>query len=350
MNYGPMERRLGPYGGRIAMDKFWKGKKVLVTGANGFLGSHLSLELLNKGALVIGIIKIDPKDSFLRLSPGKLKHGKIKIIKSDIVNFRAMLRIFKTYKPDICLHVAAQPIVGIANKSPLPTFEANIKGTWNILEATRIYATQAVVVASSDKAYGEHKKLPYKEEASLKALHPYDASKSCADILTRVYAHTYNLSTAVTRCANIYGAGDFNYSRIIPATIRSAIFNENPIIRSDGTPLRDYIFIDDVVNAYLVLAKNLYNAKIKPGEAFNFGSGKPISVISLVEEILAIAKKTDLEPEILSKRKIKGEIDKQYLSSAKAGKILKWKCRFTLTQGLWKTYQWYSDYFRCKNR
>lgn len=339
-----MERREGSLGNmeeRKKMKNFWKGRRVLVTGANGFLGSHLSISLLKKCAGVIGIIKVIPKTSFLEIALKDIENPKLKIIKSDIVDFKAMFRIFKRYKPDACLHVAAQPIVGIANKSPLPTFEANIKGTWNILEVARLCGTKAVVVASSDKAYGEHKKLPYTEETALLALHPYDASKSCADILTRVYAHTYGLNTAVTRCANIYGPGDFNFSRIIPDTIRSAILNKNPIIRSDGTPLRDYVYIDDIVNAYLLLAKKLYKGNVNAQEVFNFGSGKPISVLSLVNKILAIAGKPELNPKIMSRRKISGEIDKQYLSSQKAKKILGWHPKYTLEKGLEETYKWY---------
>jgi CDP-glucose 4,6-dehydratase len=319
----------------------WRNKVIFITGANGFLGSHLSLRFAKEGAKVIGLIKEDFPRTYLGIELEREKAKKIKIIKSDIVNFDAMLKIFKKYTPDICIHVAAQPIVGIANKSPLPTFEANIKGTWNILEIVRICSTRAVVVASSDKAYGEHKKLPYKEDAPLKALHPYDSSKACADILTRCYAHTYGLKTAVTRCANIYGPGDFNFSRIIPDTIRSIILNRNPIIRSDGTPLRDYIFIEDVINAYLLLARKLYEDKIPPGEAFNFGTGKPISVLSLVNKILSISNRRKLKPEILSKRKIKGEIDRQYLSSSKAKIRLGWSIKYTLEEGLKETYRWY---------
>lgn len=323
------------------MSNFYKGKRVLVTGANGFLGAHLSIALLKEGASITGIIKEDPKDSFLKIALKEIKKPKINLIKSDIVNFNSTLNIFKKQRPDICLHVAAQPIVGIANKSPLLTFEANIKGTWNILEIARISSTRAVVVASSDKAYGEHKKLPYKEDASLNALHPYDSSKACTDILTRCYAHTYGLNTAVTRCANIYGPGDFNFSRIIPDTVRSVLLNKNPAIRSDGTPLRDYIFIEDVINAYLLLAIKLYEGKIPAGEAFNFGTGKPISVLSLVNKILSISNRRNLKPEILSKRKIKGEIYRQYLSSSKAKRMLGWSTRYTLKQGLKETYRWY---------
>lgn len=335
--------------GMVKMGNSWKNKVIFITGANGFLGSHLSLRFAKEGARVIGIIKENFPVTYLRIESERKKSKKIKIIKSDIVNFDAMLKIFKKYEPDVCIHVAAQPIVGIANKSPLSTFEANIKGTWNILEVARLCNTKAVVVASSDKAYGEHKKLPYREEAALVALHPYDASKACTDILTRVYAHTYGLNTAVTRCANIYGPGDFNFSRIIPDTIRLTVFNKNPVIRSDGTPLRDYIYIDDIVDAYLLLAKKLYERKIKPGEAFNFGTGKPISVLSLVNKILTIAVKYHLRPKILSKGKIKGEIDKQYLSSVKAKKLLGWKCRFSLEQGLRDTFDWYSTHLKYQN-
>ncbi len=259
-----------------------------------------------------------------------------------------MKRIFKQHKPDICFHVAAQAIVNKANQSPIPTFETNIKGTWNILEAAReCSGNTKIIVASSDKAYGEHKKLPYTEEAALAALHPYDASKACADILTRTYAHTYNLAAAITRCANIYGPGDINFSRIIPDTIRSVLNNANPIIRSDGTPLRDYIYIDDVIAAYLGLGKALYlNKNNVNGQAFNFGTGKPISVIKLVRLILKLAGKDNLKPQIMSKHKLKGEIDKQYLSSKRANRILGWHCRYNLTDGLTKTFDWYRYYLQ----
>ena len=328
------------------MNNFWRNKKVIVTGANGFLGSHLTITLLKKGARVTGIIKVSPKYTYLNAALKELSNPKLKIIKSDIVNLKAVRKIFKAFKPDICLHVAAQPIVGLANKSPLPTFKANIEGTWNILEATREFKMKALVVASTDKAYGEHKKLPYAEDAALLALHPYDSSKACADILTRCYAHTYGLNTAVTRCANIYGPGDLNFSRIIPDTIRSAIFlGKNPIIRSDGTPLRDYVYIDDIVNGYLLLAEYLYIGKVKAGEIFNFGTGKPVSVLGLVRNILQAAGREDLKPVILSKIKIKGEIDKQYLSICKARRTLGWKPRLFLSHGLAITIDWYKQYF-----
>ncbi|MFA5145042.1 MAG: GDP-mannose 4,6-dehydratase [Candidatus Omnitrophota bacterium] len=327
-------------------DKFWKGKKIIITGANGFLASHVTVRLLESSARVLGIIKEKIPASFLNSKLKENKHSNLSLIKNDIVDYRFIKGIFIKYRPDICFHLAAQAIVGQANKSPIPTFKTNIEGTWNILDAVREFSPKTVVVvASSDKAYGEHKQLPYAEGAALQALHPYDASKACADILTRVYAHTYNLAAAVTRCGNIYGPGDLNFSRIIPDTIRSIVSNNDPVIRSDGTPLRDYVYIDDVVDAYLCLAKALYlRQKDIRGQAFNFGTGKPVSVLKLVNLLIDISGNKRLKPDILLKAKIKGEIDKQYLSSLKARKVLGWKPRYSLIEGLKKTFEWYKDY------
>ncbi|MFC1674339.1 GDP-mannose 4,6-dehydratase [Candidatus Omnitrophota bacterium] len=327
-------------------DKFWRNKSVLVSGANGFLASHLTLALLRQGARVTGIIKESLPTSFLELELKEKKFKNLRLIKGDIADYSFIKRAFLISKPDLCFHLAAQAIVGLANKSPLPTFETNITGTWNILEVLRqISPRTKVIVASSDKAYGEHKKLPYKENAALQSLHPYDASKACTDILTRTYSNTYNLATAVTRCANIYGPGDLNFSRIIPDTIKSAVFNRNPVIRSDGTPMRDYIYIEDALGAYLRLAKAL-NSKGRGvcGEAFNFGSGRPVSVINLVNIILKLSHKKKLKPVILSRRKIKGEIDRQYLSSSKAKRLLRWSCSYSLSKGLKETIIWYKAY------
>ena len=319
----------------------WKNKVIFITGANGFLGSHLVKRALSYKAKVIVLVKEEIKFSLFKIEELGVK---CKIYRGDLANSKLINSILKKNKIDVCFHIAAQAIVGIANNSPRGTFRTNIEGTWNILEAARVFGIKAMVVASSDKAYGEHKKLPYKEDAPLIALHPYDASKSCADILSRTYAHTYKLPVAVTRCANIYGPGDLNFSRIIPDTCRAAIKGNNPIIRSDGTPLRDYAFVDDIVNAYFILAASLLNKKIAVGEVFNFGIGKPISVISLVRMILKVSGKTGLVPEILSKGKISGEIDKQYLSSDKAKKVLGWQPKYSLKKGLEITYKWYREH------
>jgi len=324
------------------MGNFWLGKRVLITGVNGFLGSHLAIALLNKKADVIGIIKERLKYSFLDIEMQRFLKPKIKIIKSDVSDLNGLLKVFNKNKPQICLHVAAQPIVGIANRSPLHTFRVNIRGTWNTLEAARVSGTKATVVASSDKAYGGQEKLPYKEDFALLALNPYDVSKACADMLTRAFACAYNLNTAVTRCVNIYGPGDFTYSRIIPGSIRSVILNQDPVICRNDTSLRDYMYIDDAVNAYLRLAEALY---IRPeairGQAFNFGTGKPISVLNLVKLLIKLSGNSKLKPKIIIKAQAEGEIKRQYLSSQKANKVLGWKAKIQLADGLIKTLDWY---------
>ncbi|MDD4938551.1 MAG: GDP-mannose 4,6-dehydratase [Candidatus Omnitrophica bacterium] len=327
-------------------NKFWDNKAVLITGANGFLASHLTAALLRKKAKVIGVIKYNVPS--LLDSDAIKRSAKLKIIKGDIVDYPFVKKCMKAYKPQFCFHLAAQAIVGKANKRPIPTFKTNIQGTWNLLEAIREASPATkIIVASSDKAYGEHKKLPYMENAALQALHPYDASKACADILARTYAHTYNLSVAVSRCANIYGPGDTNFSRIIPDTMRSVLLGKDPVIRSDGTPIRDYIYIEDVVEAYLALAKALYLSRPGVnGEPFNFGTGRPISVLRLVKMMIKISGNRKLKPRILSKTKIKGEIDRQYLSSGKAVSLLKWRARHGIAEGLKKTFVWHKE--RCR--
>jgi len=327
-------------------DNFWQKKVVFITGANGFLASHLTVTLLDKGSTVIGLIKERIPASLLESKLKERKYGRLKLIKGDIVDLAFIKKSFDAYKPDFCFHLAAQAIVGDANTNPVHTFKTNIEGTWNILEAVRqLSADTKLIVASSDKAYGEHKKLPYVEEDSLEGLYPYDASKACIDILSRTYSHTYNLAVAVTRCVNTYGPGDLNFSRIIPDTLRSVILNKDPIIRSDGTPLRDYIFIDDVIEAYLVLARCLYcKRNIISGQAFNFGSGKPINVLGLVNLIIRMSANKYLKPKIMSKKKIKGEIDRQYLSSKKAESLLNWHPKYSLKEGLLRTLDWYREY------
>ena len=243
-------------------------------------------------------------------------------------------------------HLAAQAIVGTANKSPISTFETNIKGTWNVLEACRQLGTKRTIAASSDKAYGEHEKLPYKEEFCLSGLTPYEASKSCTDILARTYAKTYGLPIAVTRCGNIYGGGDLNWSRIIPGTIRSVLNNERPIIRSDGTLIRDYIYILDVVNAYIIITEQLDRKEVA-GEAFNLGTKMPLSVLELVKKIITLTQRK-IEPQILNE--VKNEIRAQYLDWAKAKRILGWEPMYSLDEGLKETLQWYREFFSKKGR
>ena len=316
----------------------WKDKNVFVTGGNGFLGSWLVNDLVKRGANVTCIIRDIVKDSNLKLL-GLM--GKIDIVKGTIEDYRTVERAMNEHEADVCFHVAAQAIVGVANKSPISTFETNIRGTWNVLEACRQVGVKRTVVASSDKAYGEHEKLPYKEDFSLNGLTPYEASKSCTDILARAYARTYGLPVAVTRCGNIYGGGDLNLSRIIPGTIKSVLNNERPIIRSDGTPVRDYIYVLDAVAAYIVLAEQLDRKEVA-GEAFNFGTEQPISVRELVRKIIVTSGKK-LEPQILNQAK--NELQAQYLDWTKAKKVLGWKPKYKLDDGLKETIQWYRKFF-----
>lgn len=319
----------------------WNNCNVFVTGANGFVGSWLTKALVKRGAKVIILIRDEIPGSSLSYTGIYNKLGGI--VKGTLTDYKTVERVFNEYEIDTCFHLAAQAIVSAANRSPLSTFESNIKGTWNILEAARNAQTlERLIVASSDKAYGEHDKLPYTEEFCLHALHPYDASKACADILTRSYFNTYNLPVVVIRCANIYGGGDLNFSRIIPDTIRSVLASKDPVIRSDGTPVRDYIYIEDVVDAYLSLAEKLEKVN---GEAFNFGTNLPISVLDLVNNMIKISGKTYLKPIIKGKGKTKGEIDRQYLSCEKALKILGWKPKYDLNKGLRETIEWYRKYF-----
>jgi CDP-glucose 4,6-dehydratase len=246
------------------------------------------------------------------------------------------------YEIETVFHLAAQTIVPIANRNPLSTFETNIKGTWLLLEATRRASTvKRMLVASSDKAYGAHEQLPYTEAASLLACHPYDVSKACAEMLAHTYAITYRLPVAITRCANLYGGGDLNWNRIVPGTMRSVIYGERPIIRSDGSPVRDYLFVQDAVTGYLQLAEALDDPALT-GEAFNFGMDQPKSVLEIVQAIIAISDHPAIEPIILDEAP--NEIQAQYLSSAKAHQRLGWEPAYTLEQALGQTLAWYRQF------
>ena len=311
-----------------------------MTGADGFIGSHLASALHDKKAEVVTIVRDIKKKNNIDILGLK---EKITVVNGDLVNFADCERVINEYEIDFCFHIAAQAIVGTANRSPLSTFESNIKGTWNILEACRLSKTvKGLIVASSDKAYGQQKKLPYTEESSLNGYFPYDASKACAEIIARSYFMTYQLPLTITRNANTYGAADMNLSRIVPDVISRLIRNEQPVIRSDGTPLRDYMYIKDAVSAYLTLAENLHRKDVV-GEAFNFGTGKPISVLELYSKIIKLMGK-NVKPKILGEAK--NEIDAQYLSIEKAKRILKWKPMYSIGQGLKETIEWYRSHLK----
>ena len=323
---------------------FWTGRRVFVTGATGLLGSHLTEELLGRGADVTILMRDWVPDS-RAVTSGFLT--RCQVVRGELEQFDTVLRALNEYEIDTILHVGAQTIVGTAARSAMSTFESNIRGTWCLLEAAKEVKSriQRIVVASSDKAYGVHDRLPYTEDAPLKGLYPYDVSKSCTDLISFSYFHTYGLPVAVTRCGNLYGAGDLNFNRIIPGTIRSVLEGERPVIRSDGTLVRDYFYVRDAVNAYLTLAERVPGEGVS-GEAFNFGTELPLSVRQVVDRILALMKRPDLAPRILNEAT--HEIPKQYLDCTKARSRFGWKPAFSFEDGLRETVEWYREWLAAR--
>lgn len=321
---------------------FWRDKKVFITGYEGFLGSNLTRTLLKCGARVWGLdIRTYRKETIL----SEKELSKIKIVKGSVENFELVSKIIKENKIEFIFHLAASAIVGDCLKNPAGAFSTNIKGTWNILESCRNNKrVEAIVVASSDKAYGSAEKLPYCEDTPLAGEHPYDVSKSCADLIAYAYYHTYRVPAAVTRCGNIFGPGDFNFSRIVPEAIRCALSGERLIIRSNGKYTRDYVYVDDIVSGYIMLAEQLKKKNLA-GEAFNFSGENPISVITLVEKIYRLAEK---KPRYKIFNEAKYEIKDQYLDSTKARKILGWKPEWTLEEGLQNSID--SNFYICYSK
>jgi CDP-glucose 4,6-dehydratase len=292
--------------------------------------------LIAVGADVVGLIRDQVPHSELVRSN---LLDKLYVVEGDVSDYALIERTLAEYEIDTIFHLAAQTIVTIANRAPLSTFETNIKGTWVVLEAARRNPTVSqIVVASSDKAYGTQAQLPYREDSPLVGQHPYDVSKSCADLIAQAYGKSYEIPIVVTRFANLYGGGDLNWNRIVPGTMRSVIRGERPVIRSDGTFRRDYLFVDDAVNGYMAVAQQLHESKIQ-GQAFNFGMDQPTTALEIVETILSIAGYQDLEPIILNQAQ--NEIPDQYLSSEKAHRLLEWYPQHTLRAGLQKTFGWY---------
>lgn len=316
----------------------WAGRSVLVTGAGGFVGSWLTQALVERGAQVACVLLSEESEAKLA------RHGvldQVTVVRADLVDLERVRAAVAEHAGDACFHLAAQAIVGIANASPLRTLETNVQGTWNVLEACRTSEVERIIVASSDKAYGDQDVLPYTEDMPLAAVYPYDASKACADILARSYARTYDLPLAVTRMANIYGGADTNDSRIVPGTVLALLAGESPPIRSDGSPVRDYMYVDDAVAAFLALAERLADPGIA-GEAFNFGTNAPVSVLELVELIIERSGRPEIRPTVLSPTKLHGEIDRQYLDSGKAQRLLGWEASTPLGEGIDRTIAWYA--------
>lgn len=328
----------------VADKAFWQGRRVFVTGCTGILGSWLTLALLDAGADVVGLIRDYVPQSNLNLT-GAIQ--RITRVDGDIADGELLKRVLNEYEIEIVFHLAAQPLVRLANRAPVGTFETNIRGTWLLLEACRVSPTvKRIVVASSDKAYGDQDVLPYTEDAPLQGRHPYDVSKSCADLLTQAYATTYHLPVAITRCGNIYGGGDLNWDRIVPGTMRSVLHGERPVIRSDGTPLRDYLYVDDIVAGYLRLAECLDDPALY-GQAFNFGLDDPRTALDVARLIIAFSDHPELEPVVLNEAS--HEIGRQYLSSEKAHRVLNWRARYSLDEGLRRTLTWYRAFFQRAN-
>ena len=323
----------------VGMSEFWRDRSVLVTGCTGLLGNWLVAELLERGALVTGLVRdLIPQS---RLYAGEW-YKQINIVRGCVEDLPTVERAINEYEIDTVFHLAAQTIVGVANREPLATFETNIKGTWNILEACRrIGGVSRIVIASSDKAYGDQLVLPYSETTPLQGEHPYDVSKSCADLISRTYYVSYGLPVCITRCGNFYGGGDLNFNRIVPSTIRSALRDKPVVIRSDGTFIRDYFYAKDGVLAYLHLAEQMDRKEIL-GEAFNFSNELQISVRGMVDHVLRLMGKSHLEPVVLNRAK--NEIKHQYLSADKARKMLGWESKYPLEEGLKETIEWYEQF------
>jgi CDP-glucose 4,6-dehydratase len=319
---------------------FWLDRPTFVTGGTGLVGSWLVKRLVESGADVVCLVRDwVPQSELVRTALIE----RVKVVRGDIRDQAVLERTLGEYEIDTVIHLAAQTIVTIANRNPISTFETNIAGTWNLMEACRRSPkVKQIVIASSDKAYGDQEILPYSEETPLQGQHPYDVSKSCADLIAKTYSVSYGLPVTITRCGNFYGGGDLNWNRIIPGTIRSILRGQNPIIRSDGKYVRDYFYVEDGAAAYMLLAEQLAARPELKGEAFNFSNEIQMTVSEIVEKILALMN-SNLKPDI--RNEISNEILHQYLSAEKARALLDWSPLFNLETGLLQTINWYKNFF-----
>ncbi len=324
---------------------FWQDRRVFITGCTGFLGSWLSAALVDQGADVVGLVRDHvPQAQLFR--NGTV--GKMNLVNGELTDLPLLERTLAEYEINTIFHLAAQTIVGIANRSPLSTFETNIRGTWLLLEAARLNPTvEGIVVASSEKAYGQPRYLPFEEEHPLHGIHPYDVSKSAVDLIAQTYAHTYRLPTAITRFSNLYGGGDLNWNRLLPGTIRSVLRGQPPVIRSDGSFKRDYVYVEDAVQAYMILAEQAGRPDIC-GQAFNFGLSQPATALEVVETIIRVSEYSHLQPIILDE--VRNEIRDEYLRADKARDLLGWQPEHNLEKGLAKTMAWYREFLNLQLR
>lgn len=319
---------------------FWLGRRVFVTGATGIVGAWLVKDLLALGAYVVALVRdSDPQSEFIRSGD----YLRTFVVNGQLEDYSTLERAINEHEVEVVFHLAAQPIVGVAQRSPLPTFEANIRGSYNLLEACRVHNdfVKRVVIASSDKAYGTQPVLPYTEEMPLQGQYPYEVSKSCTDLIAQSYHVSYGLPAAIVRCGNVYGGGDLNWSRIVPATIRSFLQGERPVIRSDGRYVRDYIYVKDVTHAYLRLAERLDDMQVR-GQAFNFSPERALTVLEIVEAIERLMGCVHLTPDV--RNTAQGEIFSQYLSAEKAHQVLDWRPRYSLDEELAETIGWYREF------
>ena len=320
---------------------YWSGKRVLVTGASGMVGSWLTQWLASSGAYTVAFIAdTDPQSELVR--SGTI--NKVSVVNGRLENYEDVERAINNHEVDSIFHLGAQPIVGAADRAPRHTFESNIQGTWNLLDACRVLSplVKRIVVASSDKAYGTQPILPYTEDMSMNGDHPYEVSKSCTDLISTTYARTYGTPVTIARCGNIYGGGDLNWNRIVPGTFRSLLRGEQPVLRSDGTFVRDYLHVDDIVSAYLTLGEQTDKPEFA-GQGFNFSDESPLTVMQIYKAICEAAGWKDTEPLILNAAS--SEIKDQYLDSTKAHNVLGWRASVTLEDGLKRSFDWYRNFF-----
>jgi len=324
----------------MVSSSFWRDRPVLLTGATGLLGGWLVRRLLEAGADVVCVVRDWIPRSELVTS--RLLE-KVRVVRGDIRSQRMLERALGEYEIATVFHLAAQTTVGVANRNPVSTLDTNVRGTWALLEACRRSpAVQQIVIASSDKAYGDQEVLPYAETSPLQGRHPYDVSKSCADLIGQMYGYTYRLPVAITRCGNLYGGGDLNWNRIVPGTIRSVLRGERPVIRSDGQYVRDYFYVEDAAAAYMLLAEQLYQMPELRGQAFNFSNERRITVLELANQIIALMGST-LEPDV--RNEASHEIRLQYLDASKVRTLFNWSPLFSVESGLEATLRWYRQFF-----
>lgn len=329
------------------MDNVWRNRNVFITGATGLVGSWLTRALVEAGATVTILVRdAVPRSILWSSDDAAFGHvcASVNIVHGALEDYALLERTINEYESEVVFHLAAQTIVGTANRNPLSTFESNVRGSYNLLEACRRNGklVKAIVIASSDKAYGSQSQLPYTEDAPLDGKHPYDVSKSCTDLIAHSYFKTFALPVCVTRCGNFYGPGDLNFNRIIPQTIRHAAHGERPILRSDGTFVRDYFYVKDGAVAYRFLAEKMLGNPALAGEAFNFSNEIQVTVLDLVRKILSLMGREDLQPIIQDQAA--HEIRHQYLSAEKARRVLGWQPAWTLEEGLTETVEWYARY------